>query len=133
VSWIYQNSPIDKELVDLYAGMVYIITNLKNDRKYIGKKTFKFSQKKKIKGRMRRVLVDSDFEKYWGSNQELLNDIKELGEENFKREILYLCKNKSQMSYYEAREQFARDVLLNDEYYNSWIVVKVRQSNALRS
>ena len=56
-------------------------------------------------------------------------DVKELGEINFIREILHLCKSKGECSYLEAKEQFNRNVMEGDEYYNVWIMVRVRKSH----
>ena len=53
----------------------------------------------------------------------------ELGHENFQRKILHLCKTKGECSYLEAKEQFNRSVLESDEYYNTWIMVRVRKSH----
>jgi len=41
-----------------------------------------------------------------------------------------MCKTTAEMSYYEAKEQFDRDVLLNpDEYYNAFIGLKVHRNH----
>jgi hypothetical protein len=107
-------------------------------RKYIGKKLAKFSKttykvvklkngnkkKKKIRSK-----IDSDWQLYYGSSPELSKDIELLGAENFSREILYYCKSKSECSYIEAREQFARRVLESDDYYNGHIQVRVHGSH----
>ena len=98
-------------------GFVYLITNLTNERKYIGKKSFWTRRKDKKTGR--RKTKESDWKNYFGSCDELNDDVKLLGESNFLREILYLCPHKKSMSYYETYEQFRRDVLLTDEYYNT--------------
>lgn len=98
-------------------GFVYLITNLSNQRKYIGKKHFWTRQKDKKTGR--RKTKESDWKNYYGSCDELKEDIKLLGKENFLREILYLCPHKKSMSYYETYEQFVRNVLMTDEYYNT--------------
>jgi len=49
--------------------------------------------------------------------------------DNFKREILHLCKSKGVCGYLEAKEQFVNSVLENDDYYNTWIMVRVRKSH----
>lgn len=98
-------------------GFVYLITNLTNERKYVGKKHFWTRQKDKKTGR--RKTRESDWRNYYGSCDELKEDIKTLGKENFLREILYLCPHKKSMSYFETYEQFTRDVLMTDEYYNT--------------
>jgi hypothetical protein len=54
-----------------------------------------------------------------------VKDIQTLGKENFKFEILIFCMNKSQMAYYEAKEQFDREVLLKEDYYNGIINLRL--------
>jgi hypothetical protein len=122
------------------VGFVYIITNVTNDRKYIGKKLAKFSRttqrtvklkngtKKKRKVRSK---VDSDWQDYYGSSPELLKDVELLGKDQFRREILYYCKSKSECSYIEAREQFSRRVLESTDYYNGHIQVRVHGSHII--
>ena len=137
--WTYQNQIVE-ELPEDCIGFVYLITNLTNNRKYIGKKLAKFSKttyktvklkngnkkRKKIKGK-----IESDWRIYWGSSVELTADIEKLGIENFKREILYYCKSKAECSYIEAREQFDRKVLESTEYYNGHIQVRVHGSHII--
>ena len=125
--WIYEEKPIN-ELPDDVVGFVYQITNTTNHRMYIGKKLAKFKRSRKpLKGRKnkRRYKVDSDWQDYYGSSDELTIDIKKLGKEHFKREILFYCYSKAELSYIEAREQFARKVLESDNYYNGHIRVRV--------
>ena len=125
--WTYQEKPIN-ELPDDVVGFVYQITNTTNDRMYIGKKLAKFKRSRRpLKGRKnkRRYKVDSDWQDYYGSSDELTIDIKKLGKEHFKREILFYCYSKAELSYVEAREQFARKVLESDNYYNGHIRVRV--------
>jgi hypothetical protein len=131
MTWHYQDQIVE-ELPEDCEGFVYLITNLTNDRKYIGKKLAKFKKSRPpLKGRKnrRRSKVESDWRDYWGSNDELKLDVENLGSENFKREILYFCRNRSEMSYIEAREQFNRHVLETTEYYNGIIQVKVHGSH----
>ena len=121
--WIYEEKPIN-ELPDDVVGFVYQITNTTNDRMYIGKKLAKFKRSRRpLKGRKnkRRYKVDSDWQEYYGSSDELTLDIKKLGKEYFKREILFYCYSKAELNYVEAREQFARKVLESDNYYLSLI------------
>ena len=119
-------------------GFVYLITNTVSGRMYIGKKLAKFSKttykvvklkngtkkKKKIRSK-----IDSDWHTYYGSSEELLKDVAQLGQENFRREVLYYCKSKAETSYIEAREQFTRRVLESDQYYNGQISVRVHGSH----
>ncbi len=132
--WTYQEKPIN-ELPDDVVGFVYQITNTTNDRMYIGKKLAKFKRSRKpLKGRKnkRRYKVDSDWQDYYGSSDELAIDIKKLGKEHFKREILFYCYSKAELSYVEAREQFARKVLESDNYYNGHIRVRVHGKGIIK-
>ena len=132
--WTYQEKPID-ELREDVVGFVYQITNTTNDRMYIGKKLAKFKRSRRpLKGRknMRRYKVDSDWQEYYGSSDELTLDIKKLGKEYFKREILFYCYSKAELNYVEAREQFARKVLESDNYYNGHIRVRVHGKGIIK-
>ena len=132
--WTYQEKPIN-ELPDDVVGFVYQITNTTNDRMYIGKKLAKFKRSRKpLKGRKnkRRYKVDSDWQEYYGSSDELTLDIKKLGKEYFKREILFYCYSKAELNYVEAREQFARKVLESDNYYNGHIRVRVHGKGIIK-
>ena len=134
MSWTYKGKIVES-IDDEYEGFVYLITNLKTQQKYVGKKLARFkTTKPPLKGRKnkRRGYKESDWREYWGSSDRLNEDIKNLGEENFTREILYFCKSRAEMSYIEAREQFDRRVLETDEYYNGIINVRVGGSNKLR-
>ena len=134
MSWTYKGKPVET-IADEYEGFVYLITNLKTQQKYVGKKLAKFkTTKPPLKGKKnkRRGYKESDWREYWGSSDKLNEDVKNLGEENFTREILYYCKSRAEMSYIEAREQFDRRVLETDEYYNGIINVRVGGSNKLR-
>jgi hypothetical protein len=107
-----------------------MITNLIDGRRYIGKKLTKFTRSKVVKGKKKRVKVDSDWKTYWSSSEELKKDVAELGEENFKREILHYCLSKGTSTYLEAREQFMNCVLEHpDMWYNGHIQCRVHRSH----
>ena len=132
--WIYEQKPVI-ELPEDVVGFVYQITNITNGRMYIGKKLAKFKRSRRpLKGRKnkRRYKVDSDWQDYYGSSDELTIDIKKLGKEHFKREILFYCYSKAELSYVEAREQFARKVLESDNYYNGHIRVRVHGKGIIK-
>ena len=114
--WKYNNQEFTETPKDM-EGFVYIITNLTNNKKYIGKKHFWTRQKDRKTGR--RKTKESDWQKYFGSCDELIEDVKNLGGDKFLREILYLCPHKKSMSFYETMEQFKRDVIFKEDYYNT--------------
>ena len=131
--WTYKGDPVD-ELPEDCEGFVYLITNLTNEQKYIGKKLARFKvTRPPLKGRKnkRRSSKESDWRTYWGSSDHLNADVKELGEDQFTREILHYCQSRGMLSYLEAKEQFDREVLLTDEYYNGIINVRVGSSKIL--
>jgi hypothetical protein len=127
--WTYNGSIVDSELLDDYIGFVYNITNLSNNRKYIGKKLLKKPKTRMVKGKKKKTHVESDWKDYYGSNKELQEDVATAGLHNFKREIIKLCKTKGQCNYFEAKQQFLLDVLEKEEYYNTWIMVKVHKNH----
>lgn len=133
-NWIFEDKIVD-QLPEWVTGFVYQITNTVNGRMYIGKKLARFKKSRKpLKGRVnkRRYTVDSDWKEYFGSSDELNADIKKFGKSKFKREILFYCKSKAELSYIEAREQFARKVLESDQYYNGHIRVRVHGKGILK-
>ena len=140
MTWTYQGVLVET-LPEECVGFVYVITNITNNKKYIGKKLAKFSKttyktvklkngnkkKKKIRSK-----IDSDWQEYYGSSPNLQKDIDTLGKDKFTREILYYCSSKAETSYIEAREQFDRKVLESNEYYNGQISVRVHGSHIIK-
>ena len=132
--WTHKGKLVET-LPDDCEGFVYLITNLTNDKKYVGKKLARFKvTRPPLKGKKnkRRSSKESDWKTYWGSSDHLNADVASLGEENFTREILHYCQSIGMLSYLEAKEQFDREVLLSDEYYNGIINVRVGSSKVLQ-
>jgi len=127
--WTYKGQIFTEEQIENNFGFVYLITNTTNNRKYVGKKFFTKSGRKQTNGKIKKIRKSSDWEKYWSSSEELKADVKLLGEEKFTREILYLCKTKSECSYKETKEIFMRDALLKEEFYNSWVSCKIHKAH----
>lgn len=139
--WTYEGNPVT-EIDPQFVGFIYEITNTLDGRKYIGKKNAFFkktkykvvTQKNGIKKKKKlRSLEPSDWPTYYGSSTELQADVEKLGVGNFTREIVMFCKTASEMTYYEARQQFITDALLQPEkFYNSWIMCRVRRDHLLK-
>jgi hypothetical protein len=99
-------------------GFVYLITNLKNGKGYIGCKQYLMYTRLKER--------ESKWKTYMGSSKWLLKDIEEVGKEHFKFEIIAEYKNRRSLRYYELYYQMKFNVLSStlegtDEqaYYNS--------------
>ena len=99
-------------------GFVYIITNLRNGKAYIGCKQYIHYTRLREK--------ESDWKTYAGSSKWLSQDIEERGKKHFKFEVIAEYKNKRSLRYYELYYQMKHNVLTStlegtDEpaYYNS--------------
>ena len=117
-----------EEYIDLPYSFIYKITNLTNDKKYIGKKQCQSIRKRpplKGKKNKRHEKIETDWKTYTSSSNELNKDLEQLGKANFKFEILRWCDSKWELSYYEARLQFKEEVLLRNDYYNGIINVRI--------
>lgn len=127
MTWLYNGSPVI-EIDPQYKAFVYLITNNVTGRQYIGLKQTTSAKTKQVKGKKKRVHVESDWRDYWSSSEELKSDVEKLGEDKFTREILFWCMMKSHANYLEAREQMDRRVLENpDRYYNGIINCRVNR------
>jgi len=130
--WYYKGKEFTSDDIGSHIGFVYIITDLSNGKKYVGKKKFQSKTRRpplKGKTRKRTVIKESDWMDYYGSSEEVKSLVEELGRNNFKREILHLCNTLGEMSYLEAKEQFDREVLLDDDYYNAFIGCKIHEKH----
>lgn len=109
-------------------GFVYVITNTATGKKYVGKKQMQCIKKRpplKGKKNKRHQVIETDWREYTSSSNELNGDIEKFGKNNFLFEIIRFCSSKSELAYYEAKEQFDREVLLRDDYYNGIINLRI--------
>jgi hypothetical protein len=122
-----------------YFGFIYKITNKETGKFYVGKKVYWHNKKKKLtkkqlaelpptpgrKPTHEVVRVESDWKTYWGSNKQLLTDIKQYGEDKFECWIFKQCLTKKQLTYWEMHYQCKEEVLISsNKSYNDNILGK---------
>ena len=124
--WHYKGTAFTSDDIGDFFGYVYRITNIQSGRQYIGRKYF--YQKRKPKGGKRRITSESDWKRYYGSSDELKQDVREYGKDKFKREIISLHETLGKVNYEETKQLFLHNVLMEalDDgtpmYYNSNIL-----------
>ena len=124
--WHYKGTTFTSDDIGDFFGYVYRITNIESGRQYIGRKYF--YQKRKPKGGKRRITSESDWKRYYGSSDELKQDIKQFGKDKFRREIISLHETLGKVNYEETKQLFLHNVLMEalDDgtpmYYNSNIL-----------
>ena len=125
---VYQAVPEDA------FGFIYEIVNITNGKKYIGKKQMKRKiRRNPLKGKKRKRIdhIESEWKTYTGSSDTLNIDIATLGLDKFVFKILKFCNSKFELSYFEAKMQFEKDVLLSEDYYNGIINCRIGKAPKL--
>ena len=138
MNWTYEGEVFDPTYEELeeWVGFVYVITEKNTGMKYVGKKFF--HRKKtlpitKTRKRRKHTRVESDWKTYFGSSVKVQQLLEEHGAEAFDREIIRLCKTKGDCAYYETKEQFDREVLIQPDYYNGIINCRINRSHLSRN
>lgn len=129
MNWIYQNTEVEniEQIPESAIAFIYIITRLSDGKFYVGRKMLASNRKVRLTKKeklllenkrktFKRVIKETDWKDYWGSSKELLEDIKVLGKESFKREILCFTYTKTDTSFYEMFYQMKLNVLFEDSY-----------------
>jgi len=129
MTWNYNGEPFTEEMIGDAYGFVYCITNHLTNKRYYGKKFFTKAKTLRRKKRNKKLRVQSDWQIYWGSNDQLLADIQQLGEDHFSREILQLCASRGECTYWENYYIFQSHALLSPDYYNQWTSCKVHRTH----
>tara|TARA_X000001382_G_scaffold89990_1_gene64542 strand:+ start:317 stop:775 length:459 start_codon:yes stop_codon:yes gene_type:complete len=145
--WLYKNEVINSidEMPNGTYGFIYQVIHLPSNRKYIGKKVLYFErnvrlgkkelvalkEERKAKGiggrppAKKKVVKESDWKTYYGSQTEIKELVKDGKESDFKREILKFVDNKKHLTYFECKYLFIYEVLENNnEYINDNILAK---------
>jgi hypothetical protein len=124
---MYQGNPL-MEIPEKAFSFVYILRHEATGKAYIGKKLFWFSKTKQVKGKKKRVKVESDWREYFSSSEEIKEMVAQ--GEHFSREIYHICDSKGTANYLEAREQMDARVLENPEkWFNGIINCRVAKSH----
>lgn len=132
MDWIYNGRAVTDEDLLGNVAFVYRITNLTNNKQYIGKKRLTFYRRKKVAGKKNRkkVISESDWRTYYGSNDELKRAIEEMGVHSFSRSILTFTPTLGHASYLELKYQVDERVLEHpDKYYNSIIQCRIHRKH----
>ena len=127
MAWLYEGKEFEYD--DQWYGFIYLIENLVNGKRYIGRKFLTKAGYKTVNKKRKKIRVESDWADYYGSSPALAKDIEIFGRDNFKRTILRLCKSRGECNYYEAKLIFETDAVLDGNYYNNWISCKVQASH----
>lgn len=137
--WFYKGQVIKEigEFPENTYGFIYKITRIEDGKFYIGRKNLysertKALTKKELaehtgKGKKpakKKVIAESDWKDYYGSEASLKIEVKQIGKGAFKREVLHLCTHKKQMTYQELRHQILQGCLESDNCFNGNILGK---------
>jgi hypothetical protein len=146
-TWIHKNQVVlsVNDMPEGTYGFIYMVSHIPTGKKYLGKKVLYFERTKKlgkkelealkeerkeqgIGGRVplkKKVITESDWKTYYGSQKEILELVKEGNQEDFKREILQYVPDKKQLTYFECKYLFINEVLeTRNNYINDNILGK---------
>ncbi len=146
-TWIYKGTLVAsiKAMPENTYGFIYEVTHIPTGKKYLGKKVLYFERNKRLGKRAlealrqerkakgiggrtplkQKVITESDWKTYYGSQKEILELVKEGNERDFKREILQFVKDKKQLTYFECKYLFINEVLeTRNNYINDNILGK---------
>jgi hypothetical protein len=136
MSWLYKAVEFTDEMIPEGAiGFVYEMEAIINGNsvRYIGKKNFYSTRKKKFgkkklaamtdkRAKRYELVIKPSYQNYYSSNK-VLQDAYKAGIP-IKRYIVKICFSKSELTYYETKYQFQREVLEKEEYLNGNILGK---------
>lgn len=145
VNWTYNGKEI-KSLTDMPTGVIgfiYRIQNITTGKYYIGRRTIAGIKKKRLTLKEKLLpennrktfkyeyCESSGWKSYCGSNVLLKDEINNKLHE-YRKEILYYCFSKSEITYLESREILCSGSLLDPLSYNDWIKCLVYKKNIIK-
>jgi hypothetical protein len=134
MSWLYQGRPFNDSMIPEGAvGFVYEMEAIINGKsvRYVGKKNFYSVTKKKFGKKAVAKMTDKrnkkyetvfkpSYQNYYSSNEVLKEAHK--NKIPIKRYMVKICFSKMELTYYETKFQFLREVLEKEEYLNGNIL-----------
>lgn len=145
--WTYKEKEI-KELSDFPEdtyGFIYKVTHIPSGKKYIGKKVLFFErnvplsktqledlkEERKQEGKKgktptkKKVIKESDWKTYYGSQKEVKELVKQSNSSDITREIIHIVCSKKLLTYFETKYLFIEGVIeTQNEFINDNILGK---------
>lgn len=134
MSWLYQGREFeDKDIPEGAVGFIYEMEAIidGNAVRYVGKKNFYSTVKKRLGKKAIAAMTDkraskyafvskANYQNYYSSNK-VLQEAHKAGV-YIKRFMVRICYSKTELTYHETKFQFAREVLEKEEYLNANIL-----------
>lgn len=134
MSWLYKGEVFnDSKIPEGAIGFIYEMEAIIDGKavRYIGKKNFYSTTKKKLgvkalanmedkRARKYTIQVKTNYQNYFSSNK-VLQDAHKNGVP-IKRFMVRICFSKTELTYHETKYQFVREVLEKEEYLNANIL-----------
>lgn len=136
MSWLYKAQVFTDDMIpDGAVGFVYEMEAIVDGKsvRYVGKKNFFSTRKKRFGKKALAAMTDkrskkyelvtkANYQNYYSSNK-VLQDAHKAGIP-IKRYMMRICFSKMELTYYETKYQFTREVLEKEEYLNGNILGK---------
>ena len=134
MSWLYKGEVFtDSKIPEGAVGFIYEMEAIIEGKavRYIGKKNFYSTTKKKFgkravanmedkRAKKYTIQVKPNYQNYYSSNK-VLQDAHKNGIP-IKRFMVRICFSKTELTYHETKYQFVREVLEKEEYLNANIL-----------
>lgn len=128
--WIYKGNELkDEDVPEKAIGFIYMITQISTGKLYIGRKLLTKAGSKQINGKRKKIRLSSNWKEYWSSSPQIKEWIDAAGDtQDFKREILTFCHNKSELLYLEENILHFTNAMLSDSFINENIRSRIQKS-----